>query len=168
MSKVIFFLIVGLSFAPRFLSADEPADAIHAFLSAPRSVFSGCASSVAELLKGDPDHTFTLVENRHNPWITDYRHTMQNGPIAIVFLEATEIDRCLLQQVDISGPQEVIPLAINIGAARREVIQTLGPPTNEYPGIDIYVVENLVGADRIIVRYETGVVSSFTWEYFID
>jgi len=63
MKKKVLFLIVSLSAVPGFLLADKPDDAIHDFLSRPKSVFSGCASTIASLLKSDPEHTFTLVEN---------------------------------------------------------------------------------------------------------
>ena len=63
MKKKVLFLIVSLSVVPGFLLADKPDDAIHDFLSRPKSVFSGCASTIATLLKSDPEHTFSLVEN---------------------------------------------------------------------------------------------------------
>jgi hypothetical protein len=168
MNKVGVFLVVGLSIVPSHMGAEGGSDAILDLFNAPKTAISGCASSVARLLKGNPKHTVTLVENKHNPWITDYRHTMQSGAVAVVFLEATESGRCLLEQVDVIGPQEVVPLPVDIVAPRREVIQTLGPPSSEYTGVDIYDIDTEIGSDRVIIRYENGVVNSISWKYFVD
>lgn len=157
------FLTVCISLA---FAAEN--DKVKELLLAPKSIQQECESGVETFLDDNPNHTFTLVENRHNPWVTDRRHTYQSGPITIVVLEATDVSKCLLEQVDITGHQDLIPLAVSPSDPRDSVINILGEPDYAYPSVDIYVVSNDIGSDRITIRYEMGHVNSITWKYFVD
>ena len=161
-------LTIILVTVPSQIPAEDVGDNLLDLLRVPMVTFAGCESSISELLGSQTEHTTTMVENRHNPWLTDYRHTVQSGTASVVFYEITEISRCLLEQVDISGPQETVHLPIGVGATRQTVIQKIGQPSREYPDVDFYLVENEIGADDVIIRYGDGKVKSITWIYFID
>ena len=88
--------------------------------------------------------------------------------MALLGVRAPVQEHKLLEQVDITGPQELVSLSVDVGSTRTEVLRNLGEPSFAYPEYDIYVVENMIGADRILIRYRSGIVNSVTWEYFID
>ncbi len=165
----IMFLVVTTSQIP----AEDAGEALIELLNAPLNSIAdygsaGCVSSISELLGGQTQHTTSLVQNRHDRSTAVDRHTVQSGAVSVVFYEIADQERCVLEQVDITGAQKIVQLSITIGATRQAVIAKIGQPSTEYPNVDYYLVENEIGADDVIVRYENGKVKSITWFYFID
>jgi hypothetical protein len=142
--------------------------ATRTLLDTPAAALADCPPQVSARLGTAVQHTVTLQRNRHTPSATDRRHTLQNDAIAVVVVEVTEHDRCLLEHVDITGPQQLVELPFELGTSRETVIERLGLPARRFSEVDVYDLETAVGADQITLRYSDGVLRSITWDYFID
>jgi hypothetical protein len=106
-------------------------------------------------------------QNIHNPAQTDQIYELFYEGIFLQVYHVSEANKDIVTMIEVTSEKYPIEHGLVIGSSKAKVLETLGKPSDEKPGlVRFFAGDFVMGA--VDFTFKNNLLASIKWTYFID